>query len=104
VSREANAKRPRRSDGVTSIRLGILAMVVVIGRILAVQWTGPIRRLDMMLVYSVVVGLSLRGAWFGLSGLRTGNGMALSGVGMVLNLLIFIGLGVLTLLILTAGH
>ena len=104
MSREANAKPPRRSDGVKSIRLGILAVVVVIGRILAVQWTGPIRRLDMMLVYSVVVGLSLRGAWFGLSGLRKRHGMALSAVGMVLNLLIFTGLGVLTILILTAGH
>ena len=104
MSREANAKPPRRSDGVKSIRLGILAVVVVIGRILAVQWTGPIRRLDMMLVYSVVVGLSLGGAWFGLSGLRKRHGMALSAVGMVLNLLIFTGLGVLTILILTAGH
>ena len=104
MSREANAKPPRRSDGVKSIRLSILALVVVIGRILAVQWTGPIRRLDMMFVYSVVVGLSLRGAWFGLSGLRKRHGMALSAVGMVLNLLIFAGLGVLTILILTAGH
>ena len=104
MSREANAKPPGRSDGVNSIRLGILAVVVVIGRILAVQWTGPIRRLDMMLVYSVVVGLSLGGAWFGLSGLRKGHRVALSAVGLVLNLLIFTGLGVLTIRILTAGH
>lgn len=104
MSREANAKPPRRLDGLTSIRLGILAVVVFIGRMLAVQWTGPIHRLDMVIVYSVVAVVSLRGAWFGLSGLRKGHGIARSAVGMVLNLLMFMGPSIVLFLILTAGH
>ena len=104
MSRLAKANPPRRSDGVSSIRLGILAVVVLVGRVLAVQWTGPMHRTDMLIVYSVVAGLSLRGAWFGLSGLRKGHGIALSAVGMMLNLLVFTGPSFILFHIVMSGH
>ena len=104
MSCEANVNPRRRSDGASSIRIGILAVIVIVGRVLAVQWTGPMHRLDMMIVYSVIAVLSLRGAWFGLSGLRERHGIALSAVGLALNFLIFTGPGFILFHIVRAGH
>ena len=57
-----------------------------------------------MSVYNVAAGLSLRGAWLGLSGLRKSHCPALSVVGATLNRVMFAGPGFVLFLIFRAGH
>ena len=86
-----------------AIQLGNLAVVVIIDGV-TVQWTGPIHRLALMSVYCMVAGLSLRGAWLGLSGLRKSHFLGLSVVRAILNRIMFAGPGFVLFLIFQAGH
>lgn len=100
---EPDVARPRCRDGAKSVGLGILGVLVVVGRIWAVRWTGPLNTPDLLFTHCAVAGLSLLGARFGASGRRTERNKTLATLGLAFNLLIVAGLSVVVFLVLSAG-